>query len=185
MSCFPAKHTFWFTLMCLFYFIIIYTPIFLTAYLENENYHPTNCTTYNIEYPTSYDNDTHWGVCTCRRRCKAHSPVISIYVNVENKNETYLLNKNYIQNDYTFHNDKCPDGNTPGYTRVLLDEAKTIYNEYKNKTFTCYFNEEKNSVCLEKEDLLWTIGNYAIWSICGILVICGSCNLVCNYKSIC
>ena len=138
-----AKMTFYISLAFLFYLVAIYTPIFLIDYFDNENYHPTNCTTQKIEYPTSYINNTHWDRCRCGKKCKSLSPVISIYVNIENNNETYLLNKNYIKNDYTFHNQTCLDGNKSGYIDIFLDDAKNIYNEYNNKTFTCYFNEKK------------------------------------------
>ena len=170
--------------MCFVFFGIIYTPITVLEYLENEKYNETNCTSTSIIYPTSYDNDSHWGVCSCRKRCKAHSPVISVFVSIENTNDTFLLNQNYIKDDYTFYNQSCPDGNTPGYTRTFLSDAEAIFEEYQNKTFKCYFNEEKNHVCLTKIETIWTYGNYVIWGLCGALFLCCFCHGCCNYKTI-
>ena len=154
----------------------VFIPGFLELYFKNETYIETNCTTTHIKYPISYDNDTHWGACSCGKRCVAYTPIISIYIKVHG-NTTYLINTDYNKESYTFYRKKCKDGNKPGMISKYIQEANNTYMKYHNTTFECYFSEENQHACFEKTDILSDSFYWFVIIVLATLVLCACCQV--------
>tara|TARA_B110000495_G_C22672745_1_gene397511 strand:+ start:46 stop:621 length:576 start_codon:yes stop_codon:yes gene_type:complete len=147
-------------ILCAILFIAGIIPM-----LKYYDYDKAICLVTQIDYPQVLPNVNHtdnWDECRCGRSCKTLSPCINLYVkilkdtNTTNESNHYLAKKDVysIRDKCTFYNRSCKDNENILNLYKDLDEAKTIYNEYNNKTIKCYYNN--NSVVL-KNNHSWTI----------------------------
>ena len=144
------------------------------------------CHVERIVYPErlpSHDNMTGWGACDCGRRCESWSPCIDIYTNVS---DSIRLSAEFyeINDDCTFHQDECPDGEDSRNLEVYLNQARDVFQKYNNRTLECFYNDDGDLeyIFLEKEwDWELTIGFLVVF---GILLCCLGCINWDHYRNI-
>lgn len=115
--------------------------VIIINYLIYADYKLSKCNVTYINYPlfSPHINNSYWDYCRCRKKCKTYTPVVNIYVNIVNNNYRYLL-KNDFNDKYTFFNKTCLNDDKKDNIKIFLNNSRTIYNTYINKTIDCYFN---------------------------------------------
>ena len=77
---------------------------------------------------------------------------VALYSDFTNVSDIKTLDQIYdTSGECTFHDEDCPDGED--ITTILgeLEKARQTFEEYDNKTLTCYYDDDINYIFLEKE----------------------------------
>lgn len=165
------KESFYSCSFCFVISLFIVSLITICNYMTYDDFKLYSCNVKYINYPlvSPQINDSFWDVCKCGRRCEAYSPIVNIYVNVINHtNYTYLV-KQDIEYRYTFFNKSCSKGYKVNSINIFLNNAKSIYNKYSNKTIDCYF--DGNTVLIDSINIFemaLTIIGFIIVSCVGL-----------------
>ena len=170
----------WAALAILSWFIFLIVCIL--PYLDYISYTKSECIVTHIDYPTELPNNTNqefWTDCKCGRSCHTLTPCITIYGFVNNNNTIYKFkdSPNNKHLDCTFQEQKCPEGENIVDRQNVLIAAKNTFEEYNNKTVSCYLEHSKNLVVLNNDYNY----NYLIaFSVISIIMTCiCSCYICC------
>lgn len=171
-------------LLCvLLIFCSIFFPTIVDQKDKYDNYEKELCTISNIEYPQNYESSYMWGKCKCGKRCYAYSPIIKMYVKIENnskwENKTFLLNTGMEETSYTIFSSRCSDGKKPEFMIKSLEWSKRIYTDNINTTISCYVSTEHNNAIIMIEDPLESVLFYSAVIVMGIILCCIGCTFLC------
>ena len=167
----------------------VFFLVCVLPYLQYINYTKTECNVTDVDYPVELPNATNeefWISCKCGRSCNTLTPCINIYGFINNSINNGINNginkfKESPQDkrlDCTFQKKKCPEGENIIDRQNALLEAKITYQQYNNKTVTCYVDEVSNIIVLNNDYNY----NYLIaFSIISILLTCICSCFICCY----
>ena len=137
--------------ICIIVVLMVMIPYIFVPAGVFEEYHQRVCKVENIVYPTDipdHGNTTGWARCDCGKRCLSWSPCVQIYTNVSD--EAILRQKFYdTMGECSFHDDYCPNGEDIRNIRLMLDEAREIFEQYDNRTLNCYYNDDVDYIFME------------------------------------
>jgi hypothetical protein len=162
--------------MCLC--IVIVIPIFIVILLmtiNNFNLEDHMCEITRVDYPTAlptFNNYNNWAVCECETDSHAWGPTVSIYTNISEHVVHYSL-KTYSEQQYTFFNSSCLNGEDVRYTQIYMENAQNIAKEYINSTIPCYYIETNSSVYLYKDTNLSALISSSVILGCFVLILIG------------
>ena len=125
---------------------IIFLTSFVIPYSEYYDFYLEECTISNISYPTrppTFNDTNNWSQCDCGKYCSSWSPCIKLY----DSNNSNIVIKN------RFHFDNNEE-----------------YNDYYNKTVSCYKDYPITNIYLEKN--LDFIGAYVLTVLIGLSLLC-------------
>ena len=162
--------------------------------MDYKDYHEHDCNITKINYPKNLptkNNSFGWKHCKCGRGCdKAYTPCIQMFSDIDTNimiQDRYFSDYN-SNNECTFYERICKNGEDIIEVQEKLEEAKKIYDNYFNKTIKCYYNNEKNEIFLDMSlnkttfITLITIICFTIGLLCTII----QCLIYCcdeNYES--
>lgn len=160
--------------LLLFCGIALFLP-FSLKYFEIGQISEETCHINHINYPThlpTHGNTTNWETCDCGRRCLTWSPCIQLF---STNYPSTLIKENILDDDTscTFHEIDCIDGENLQNAIKYLDESLETYNQYYNKTVTCYVSGDivaLNNDLSKLLDLLIAIASFMMIGI--ILIVC-------------
>ena len=166
------------------YYCMLFTSIIVfigcvVPLSDYNDYKENICNITRIEYPTQLptENNTEgWTKCDCGRYCMAWTTCIKLYSSV--KPDLVIMDEYDRNEECTFVDDKCPDGENLMYATGKLTEVPGIIDEYYNNEVTCYYDNNIKTIFLEKDysDLLIILPSIFV----GIMVIIGIC--ICYYE---
>lgn len=154
----------------------------IVNYFSKYNYYETDCNITKIDYPISLptiNNTQYWSHCSCGSNCQAWYPCVKLYSSHSN---SFIKKKIYEDrnDECTFHDSSCPNGENVQYTQLYLIKAKDLYEEYMNKTINCYINEmDSDDIYLENESNLSELILFS--SITAFIILCMCCCFI-RYK---
>lgn len=133
-------------------FIVCVTP--LSNY---NNYKENICNITKIEYPTQLpteNNTDGWKKCDCGNKCMAWTTCIKLYSSI--KPDLIIMHEYDRNEECTFIDNECPNGEDLRYATGKLSEISEIVNEYYNNEVKCYYDKDIKTIYLEKDysDLL-------------------------------
>ena len=115
-------------------------------YAENFEIDEVPCFVNDVKMPNSLPNQTYdfmWAKCDCGKHCWAQTPVVDIYVKIEDEKENIRVIYSNKQKDrgHTIYDYKCPDGEDIVKVTNRFNEIQQ-YQTYLNTTRTCYKNNK-------------------------------------------
>ncbi len=147
-----------FILFCVTSIIGIYM---LIMYFRSLSLIQEECTVTNVIYPTRLPHNQSdmagFIDCDCGRRCISDLGIcISVYGNIINSNNTmmFLDNFNYVDNQCTYQEVKCPQGESIQDRLTAINEAGDIAEQYiekMNTTVDCYLDESTSELYFSDE----------------------------------
>ena len=152
---------------------IIFLTSFVIPYSEYYDFYLEECTISNISYPTrppTFNDTNNWSQCDCGKYCSSWSPCIKLYDS--NNSNIVIKNRFHFDNneECTFHNYSCPNCENLQQLEIYLNDANSIYNDYYNKTVSCYKDYPITNIYLEKN--LDFIGAYVLTVLIGLSLLC-------------
>jgi hypothetical protein len=153
--------------------LVIFMVLLSEVIIPNSSfgdYTQTECFIGRVDYPVTIpteNNTDDWRHCDCGPKCSAWSPCIGLYS--DDKIVTYDFYDKITNNNCTFHNRSCPDGENVINLNNYLENAQNIANTYLNQNVTCYTGD--GAIYLIKEfNYETTIGLSVIFVLLCILI---------------
>ena len=95
-------------------------------------------------------NLDHWTKYSCGNKCRSYNPCVNLKVTIDESDEVYNLKENQDASNKpcTFFRKKCMDNSNLNFDS-RIQYANNSYNQYINKTISCYYDDDKDFVFIE------------------------------------